>query len=111
MAKDFARKFYNSKSWEICRLSFIAKRRDIDGGLCQQCKKKLGYIVHHKVTLTPANITDRNISLNHSNLMYVCKDCHDIIHDSSLHGRKETRCTFDEAGNPILKRDTPLFEK
>lgn len=59
-----------------------------------------GKIVHHKVYLTPYNINDPNISLNHNKLEYLCQDCHNNEH----HGEGEpTRegLGFDEEGNLI----------
>lgn len=76
MAKLFAKKFYNSKHWITCRQSFRSKRVAIDGGMCQDCKGNLGYIVDHIVELTPLNIDDVNITLNHENLQYLCLECH-----------------------------------
>lgn len=76
MAQEFAKKFYNSKAWKECRASFIAKRITVDGGLCMTCHKELGYIVHHKTWLTPDNITNPMIALNHDHLKYDCLICH-----------------------------------
>lgn len=103
MAKEFAKKFYNSKAWKECRKSYIANRVSIDGGLCETCKQNLGYIVHHKITLTPKNINKPNISLNHELLQYDCKPCHDEEHFEDMHGveREPTRCVFGPDGQPI----------
>ncbi len=76
MAKKYAQKFYLSKQWKKCRASFIAKRVAIDGGLCEHCGKKLGYIVDHIKEITPLNINDPEITLNHDNLQYLCLECH-----------------------------------
>ena len=102
MAKDWAEAFYNGKKWRRCRKSYIDERILIDGGLCEQCHDNLGYIVHHKITLTPVNITDPDISLNHENLMYVCKDCHDEFEGHGV-GRAGTPglVLFDEQGMPV----------
>ena len=45
--KDFTDRFYNRPAWMACRSSFIRERQAIDGGLCQHCGQRLGYIVHH----------------------------------------------------------------
>lgn len=79
MAKVWAKAFYKSAAWQKCRQSFIAERMLIDGGLCQLCKKHLGYIVHHKVMLNESNINNADVTLNFDNLMYVCKKCHDDL--------------------------------
>ena len=102
MAKEFAKAFYNSKVWKRCRNSYIAKRRRIDGGLCEVCHEKVGYMVHHKVTLTPENINDPDITLNHDLLSYECKDCHD---EHEGHGIRKKGAgllvMFDENGQPV----------
>lgn len=100
MAKEFAKAFYNSRAWERCRGSYIAERILIDGGLCETCHCKAGYIVHHKVPLTADNINDATISLNHDLLEYDCKDCHDQKEGHGV-GKKGVPaiCLFDGAGN------------
>ena len=76
---DYARSFYKSRAWQLCRASYIAERQSVDGGLCERCRKALGYIVHHKVHITPANISNPDVTLNHDNLQYLCKACHDEV--------------------------------
>lgn len=100
MAKEFAKQFYNSKAWKRCRLSYIAKRVQIDGGLCESCGERPGVIVHHKTKLTPENINNSDISLNHSNLKLDCKECHDREEEHFVK-RKKLLCRFDENGNPL----------
>lgn len=80
MAREFAKPFYNSKQWEKCRQGYISQRQSIDGGICERCKDSLGYIVHHKVHITPDNINDPYITLGHDNLSYMCHDCHNREH-------------------------------
>lgn len=102
MAKDFAKSFYNSAKWNKCKDSYIAKRIMIDGGLCEECHDRVGYIVHHKVKLTAANISNPDISLNHDNLEYVCKQCHDEFEGHGLHNHsKKLLFAFDENGQPV----------
>lgn len=100
MAKDWAEAFYKSARWKKCREAFIIGRMMIDGGMCQRCGRQLGYIVHHKIHLTPQNIDDPSVSLSLDNLEYVCKDCHDAEHLPG-HGIKETFCGFDAEGRPV----------
>ena len=68
MAQDYSRKFYRSKAWQQCRESYISKVH----GLCERCQLKgkitPGYIVHHKTYITPQNINNPMITLNHENL-------------------------------------------
>ena len=106
MAKDFAKSFYNSKRWQQCRNSYIAKRIAIDGGACEECRRQQGYIVHHKVILTQSNINDPDIALNHEKMKYVCKDCHDEYEGHGVgHGKVKPLCIFDEHGQPISLRE------
>lgn len=109
MAKPFAEAFYKSQAWKRCRLSYIAKRRLTDGGLCEVCNERLGYIVHHKVILTPENIRDPEIALNHDLLSYECKGCHDAHEGHGLTHGVEAVCAFDREGNVLGIR--PPFER
>lgn len=107
MAKDWARPFYNSRRWIKARDSYISERMMIDGGLCEECQREPGYIVHHKIQLTEGNVNDQEISLNFSNLEYVCKTCHDEFegHGSGGHGKAKALCMFDADGQPISMRE------
>jgi len=102
--KDFAKTFYASRQWHECRDSYIKKRLNIDGGMCEQCHKALGFIVHHKIELNPYNIKDSKISLNHDNFEFVCLECHNIIHDVY---QSHSRVMFDEEGNCIERPNPP----
>lgn len=73
--------FYKTADWVRCRDSFI-KSTD---GCCELCKEAYGkitpgVIVHHHIPLTPENIHDEEISLNHSNLHLLCQGCHNTVH-------------------------------
>ena len=84
MAKEWAIKFYKSSVWKKCRESYISTVF----GLCEECtrectregKEVSGYIVHHKISLTPSNINDVDITLSHDNLEYLCLECHNKEH-------------------------------
>ena len=80
MAKDFSKAFYGSKAWQQCRDAYIAHRKSVDGGMCENCHEVPGYIVHHKIELTPDNINDPNITLEFENLKYDCHICHNAEH-------------------------------
>lgn len=103
--QEWAKSFYKSRAWLKCRKTYISERVLIDGGLCEECGKKLGYIVHHKVMLTPENITDANITLNAENFEYVCKDCHDKFEGHGVYKGLKPLCAFDAEGNPISLRE------
>ena len=94
MAKDWAKSFYRSKSWLDCRDSYISKRMQIDGGLCEVCHK------------TAENITNPWITLAHDNLSYECKVCHDQHEGHGIKNKSEWLAKFDADGNPY-----PLSEK
>ena len=93
MSEGIFRKFYTSKQWKECRLSYIASVC----GLCESCGN-VGKILHHKVHLTRNNINDTNIALGWDNLIYLCKPCHEYVHSNSSTG---DNIMFDEEGNVI----------
>lgn len=109
MAKDFALAFYHSRRWQECRKAFIKERVALDGGVCQRCHEELGYIVHHKIHLTPGNIQEPSVALSHNNLEYVCKRCHDEEH--FFPESKHLLCGFDEKGRPIVNGATEVSHK
>lgn len=98
--KEFAREFYKSKAWKACRKSFIAYRQGMDGGMCQRCGERAGYIVHHREYITRQNCSDPTVLLCWDNLEYLCKRCHDKEHDYC--GRQaQAAIQFDRDGNPL----------
>lgn len=101
MAKEFAKAFYKSKTWRKCRDAYIAERINIDGGLCEVCGEEPGYIVHHKILLTPNNINDSEIALNHKYLQYDCKKCHDCEEEHAFVKANTLKCCFDKNGQPV----------
>ena len=96
--KPFAEAFYNSPAWKSTREAYKKSR----GGLCEICYGKglirPGVIVHHKIHLTPENITDINTALSFDNLQLVCRECHAQIHD-----RRQRRYRLDELGRVIFE--------
>ena len=74
--QDYAKAFYKSKAWQMCRETYLQKRH----GLCECCMKRGLYTpadtVHHIRHITPQNIGDPTVTLSHDNLMAVCRDCH-----------------------------------
>jgi 5-methylcytosine-specific restriction protein A len=109
MAKEWAKKFYNSKAWELCRDAYISYRITVDGGMCETCKEELGYIVHHKEKLTVSNINNPEVTLNHSKLRYDCLECHNVdeLGEHSGKVKEKKRYMFDSDGNviPIVEVD------
>lgn len=87
--------FYTSRQWRKSRASFLKEK----GGLCELCLKK-GLIepavhVHHRTPITPENLGDPRITLDHANLMALCEECH-----QEQHRTKRWRC--DALGRVIL---------
>ena len=96
MAKEFAKVFYHSKAWQKCRAFFIAERITIDGGMCEHCKERPGYIVDHIEELNSTNIDNPDVTLNHNNFQYLCLSCH-----NKKTFRKKFVGEFDEDGQLI----------
>lgn len=111
--REFAASLYNTKAWQHCRTAYMKKA----GGLCERCLKKGLYvpaeIVHHKVWLTPENITDPNITLRFSNLEALCRQCHEEEHSEAnrLAKKKPRRYVVDEYGRVSVREDTPPVEE
>lgn len=106
MAKEFAQGFYKSKAWRQCRAAYIKRRRAVDGGLCETCHAMPGYIVHHKIELTPDNINNPSIALGLNNLKYDCLVCHNKENKyDEVAGL--ARYEFDAEGMPVAIPDPP----
>lgn len=93
----YAKKFYNSKAWELCRSSYIAT---VPGGICEHCDDKPGYIVDHIIEINIDNINDPNITLNHDNLQYLCIECHNKK-TFKKHSALREGFMFDKDGNLV----------
>lgn len=98
LARDFAKDFYNSGAWRRCRKAYIKHRISIDGGMCEVCRENLGYIVHHKIWLSPENIDNPDIALSFDNLRYECQTCHNREEETA---RKGGRYIFDGNGTLV----------
>lgn len=93
-----AKKLYKSAAWRKCRASYIASVH----GLCERCDEP-GYIVHHKTYIDSDNINDPTVTLNHSNLEYLCQPCHNKEHHEK-HSPVRYGMGFDREGNLIEVR-------
>lgn len=85
MSKEFSKAFYKSARWLKCRQSYIKSVN----GVCERCGNP-GYILHHKILLTPENIHDADVTLNFENLEYVCLRCHNMDDDNEHGGHDVT---------------------
>lgn len=74
MAQSWAKTFYNSKAWIRVRHEVLRR----DHYTCCNCYARASE-VHHIIPLTVSNIDNANISLNPSNLISYCHDCHTKI--------------------------------
>lgn len=99
--RKFAEKFYSSKAWKRCRMSYL---RSV-GGLCERCLKKGMYvpavIVHHKEWLSPENINDPTKTMDFRNLEALCRDCHEAEHydaNKEAKHRKDKRYVIGKDG-------------
>ena len=95
MARDFSRKFYNSKQWIKCREAFKESKFSI----CERCGMP-GEEVHHKIYLTPENINDPYVTLSWDNLELLCMSCHSKEHMSKYDVVRED-VMFDSKGDLI----------
>lgn len=87
--------FYHSAAWrKLSRVFMLSKHY-----ICERCGKP-AEIAHHRKYLTPANITDPEISLNPKNLEALCMACHNAEHFGSG-GAIAAGYSFDENGELI----------
>lgn len=96
--KEYAKEFYTSPEWRHCRDAYM----NSVGMMCEMCKESGQYekadIVHHKIHITPDNINDVEITLNHLNLQALCRHHHMLVHST-----KQRRYIVDSNGNVIDK--------
>lgn len=78
--KDYSKKLYKSQAWKKLRADYIKSV----GGICERCWKRgeirPAEVVHHKVYISPENITDPSVTLNPRNLEALCRPCHEREH-------------------------------
>lgn len=102
MAREFAEAFYHSAAWKQAQKLAM----QLHYGVCEKCGRP-AKIIHHKIWLTPDNITDQDIALGQDNLMALCLDCHNRIHAKQSSIREGLE--FDGAGQ-LVKMQSPPFE-
>lgn len=105
MAKySILKSFYASEAWIKFRLGLIAER----GNRCEKCGKiiprSIEIIAHHKIELTPENVNDYMISLNPENILLVCFDCHNEIHNRF--GAQAEKGVYVVFGPPLSGKHT-----
>ena len=111
MARAFAEAFYQSRAWKDARAAYARSVHN----LCERCLAEGRYspleIVHHRIHLSPENISDPSITLSFDNLEGLCRECHAAEHPE-IYGTSATpgRVAFDENGNVIRKESAGLHE-
>ena len=97
MAKEFAKKFYESKSWKQVRNTVLKDNY----GMCGKCGKRPATEVHHIKWLTPSNINNPYITLGRDNLIPLCHNCHQLTHYGT--GATTEEVMFDSNGDVISR--------
>jgi hypothetical protein len=119
MAEEWARTLYLSRAWVELRQRLILQR----GPVCEQCGAVVadtsGLVGHHKVALTPQNVTDPTITLNPDNVELICLKCHNakhkrfghqvhkvyVIYGSPCSGKKELVGQLQNRGDLVVDMD------
>lgn len=91
--------FYKSDNWKKVREEVILRAN----GRCEICGK-VGNEVHHKIHLTLDNLDDPLIALNEDNLLLLCKDCHNKMHNRF--NAKTPKYKWNEDGDLIEERES-----
>ncbi len=101
MARDFSKRFYDSKAWkDLARL--IREKKHF---VCDKCGRPGAHQVHHIIELTPDNINNPSISLNPRNLMLLCNDCHNRLHHRFEQGSSSRTYSYDSEGHVVAVRE------
>lgn len=94
-ARNFALKFYKSKSWKVRSANYRKAHP-----LCERCLKKGLYVpaelVHHKIHITEENQHDIEVLLGEGNMESLCRKCHGEEHSGY------EKVEFDPEGRLIL---------
>ena len=84
MSKGYLNRLYKTQAWKRCRRTYLSKVH----GLCECCLAKGIYrpadIVHHKIFLTEENARDPEVVFAFKNLIAVCRQCHEEIHNNAI---------------------------
>ena len=92
--------FYKSTEWKKFVDVLKLKRANPQDGIvyCEHCGKpilkKYDLIAHHKIELTEENVNDTSISLNEDNIMLVCFNSHNQIHERVGYARKQVYIVY-----------------
>jgi 5-methylcytosine-specific restriction endonuclease McrA len=95
MAKEFAKKFYDSAVWKMTRRIVLHR----DHYTCADCYGR-AQEVHHVIELTPQNINNEMVALNPDNLISLCGKCHKKRTKGNT-GDISEGYVFDEGGQVV----------
>ena len=74
--------FYSLPEWKALRKQ-VAVESFYICSVCQKPTNSCDGIVHHKIPIDETNIFNPEITLNKDNLMYVCRQCHEKLHEGN----------------------------
>ena len=92
----FAAGFYSSGVWQTCREAYAKSK----AWTCERCGAA-GAQVHHKIRLTPANVSNSDVALNWNNLELLCDECHKAEHKKRKK-KKAQRYSVAEDGTLVI---------
>ena len=84
---------------EEMQRSIYSKEKSDRRRVMRNMQRTAGYIVHHKIELTPENINDVNITLGINNLKYDCHICHQKEGAKDGEAERLIRYEFDKDGD------------
>ncbi len=71
------KQFYKTGPWKRARADYIARRKAIDGGVCEACGIDPGTIVpHYRIWLDDTNCNDPEVTLTPDTFKLECQTCH-----------------------------------
>lgn len=95
-ARNFAQKFYKSKSWKIKSQNYRQEHP-----FCERCLKKGLFVpaqlVHHRVHISKSNFNDMDILMGDDNLESLCRECH-----GAEHSKGPPKAKFNPDGSLML---------
>ncbi len=98
MAQRFPKKLYNSSAWK----NLARNIRERQFYRCQVCGALNATAVHHIHPLTPENVENPRVALNPDNLILLCADCHNKVHDRAYAMSDERPLySFDASGHVV----------
>lgn len=98
--KEYAASFYKGYKWRKLSKLYMESKNYV----CERCGKPAS-ICHHRIYITPANISNPAITLNPDNLEALCMDCH-----NKEHGSRQSKVIFDAAGNVVGVKESAEIE-